>query len=620
MKGTFFSADFVRDENDDLRLIEINTDTGIIESQKDVFDWTEFFGVLSQNNITELDVLYKDSVQKPIIDSLTSSIATGATFIKTYNPILIPEESIFPNTPADAENKFILRMAYDETAILDSEYAKGTLNLLKLFVDNGDSGSVVNFYHSSSLYGNYNTLDMSLPNPQNVPDIISKTLIEEHIAHTFYKIGRTDMSPIKRIEGFIEQNQASDLIFQQYHYSPDSIVSNDNHVSSVRTFHIVYGSDLDLCTVAEYEIMSIFELPTTLDYNDEMITNINSNKHYYEFATNHIKNLRHGFLGDTKILNTDGVGIEMQNVTIGDTFESYFIEGAPNTDNYNELADWESNGSTLPSGSYQTTSSLVDIYTDETYTNEMSIITFNNDDEIILGGETRLLVYDNRADLIKYIRVLDLNDNDELIKSDGGLAPIKKIETAIFENPQNVYALNLEDVDNFILEVQNLNGFSIGAFFGIAHNCFVAGTKVHMEDGSEKNIEDVIVGDSVISFNERTKEKEIKKVIDLRKSTNDNLVKYTLSNGTEITSTYEHPYYVDGKDLASYIPHNSKAVHDLYNEANQIYIGDKLYTFDGGIVEITSIDEINIEQTDVFIFTVEDNHNFYANNILVHNK
>ena len=36
MKGTFFSADFVRDQNDDLRLIEINTDTGIIESQKSV--------------------------------------------------------------------------------------------------------------------------------------------------------------------------------------------------------------------------------------------------------------------------------------------------------------------------------------------------------------------------------------------------------------------------------------------------------------------------------------------------------------------------------------------------------------------------------------------------------
>jgi hypothetical protein len=141
-----------------------------------------------------------------------------------------------------------------------------------------------------------------------------------------------------------------------------------------------------------------------------------------------------------------------------------------------------------------------------------------------------------------------------------------------------------------------------------------------MEDGSEKNIEDVIVGDSVISFCERTKEKEIKKVIDLRKSTNNNLVKYTLSNGIEIISTYEHPYYVDGKDLASYIPHNSKAVHDLYYDANQIYVGDKLYTFDGGLVEITSIDEVNIESSDVFIFTVEDNHNFYANNILVHNK
>ena len=30
MKGTFFSADFVKDENDNLRLLELNTDTACI--------------------------------------------------------------------------------------------------------------------------------------------------------------------------------------------------------------------------------------------------------------------------------------------------------------------------------------------------------------------------------------------------------------------------------------------------------------------------------------------------------------------------------------------------------------------------------------------------------------
>jgi len=95
MKGTFFSADFVRDQNDDLRLIEINTDTGIIESQKSVFDWSEFFNILNNNAITELTVVYKHSIQYPIIESLRESLEKSALSI-TLNPILTPEDSIFP--------------------------------------------------------------------------------------------------------------------------------------------------------------------------------------------------------------------------------------------------------------------------------------------------------------------------------------------------------------------------------------------------------------------------------------------------------------------------------------------------------------------------------------------
>ena len=118
MKGTFFSADFVRDQSDDLRLIEINTDTGIIKSQKSVFNWSEFFNVLTSNNITELVVVYKDSIQAPIVESLRDSLKEINSSI-ALNPICIPEDSIFPPTIEDNDSTFVLRMAYDETSILD---------------------------------------------------------------------------------------------------------------------------------------------------------------------------------------------------------------------------------------------------------------------------------------------------------------------------------------------------------------------------------------------------------------------------------------------------------------------------------------------------------------------
>ena len=47
MKGTVFSADFVKDSNGNLRLLELNTDTGFIGQELVNFDFSGFLSVLS---------------------------------------------------------------------------------------------------------------------------------------------------------------------------------------------------------------------------------------------------------------------------------------------------------------------------------------------------------------------------------------------------------------------------------------------------------------------------------------------------------------------------------------------------------------------------------------------
>ena len=231
MKGTFFSADFVRDKEDNLRLIEINTDTGIVEDQKSVLDWTDFINVLSENSIDTVEVTYKASIQAPIIASLASALRLYAPQVTTFNAILIDENNIFPGSSEDAPNKFILRMAYDELAILDSEYAKGTLNLLKLFVDNDSSASVVGFKHSSKAYGNYDTLDYSLSNPANVPDFVTKTIEEEHASHNFYKLGCSTQNNGVRVDNFCIEQLTPHTVIEEYHYNPVAVEENGGKVA-----------------------------------------------------------------------------------------------------------------------------------------------------------------------------------------------------------------------------------------------------------------------------------------------------------------------------------------------------------------------------------------------------
>ena len=619
MKGTFFSADFVTDKDNNYRLIEINTDTGIVESQAYIFDWTDFIEILSGSNITDIDVVYKYDIQHPIVNHLSASLAENAPFITSFNEIVVPAESIFPPSPTDAANKFILRMAYDESAILDSEYAKGTLSLLKLFVDAGDSGSVTNFYHSSSFYGSYNTLDTELFNGAKLPDLVSKTVIEQHKPHKFWKIGHSDSGSLARYEDFIETVVTPDDILQQYHISPDQITNGV--VSSVRSFAIVYGPDLDLCYTAEYEIGSVLELPTgSVTFDDTIVNNLMESKHYYEFATNTIKNTSHGILDTEAILDINNQEVMLKDLVVGDSYLSYYVNGAPNTDDYEVLRQWSYTGNTLPSGSFLTSSVLIGSYEDTTYANDTTEIVFADNNSVVIGGEARMLVYNTETNVSSYKRVCDLTTDYAVFGQNETTNGISEINLIIYDEPQSLYTMNMEDVDNFILASGNFVSFFVVHNL-VGGSCFIAGTQVTMADGSSKNIEEIVEGDEVLSLNEETGKNETKKVIGLKQPIHNDLVKYHFADQTHVVSTHDHPFYVGDLELASFRPDLTNERYSIGKEVRKIKVGDLVnLSTNSSKTAIKEIELLPEEDVQTYIITVEDNHNFYANNILVHNK
>jgi intein/homing endonuclease len=72
--------------------------------------------------------------------------------------------------------------------------------------------------------------------------------------------------------------------------------------------------------------------------------------------------------------------------------------------------------------------------------------------------------------------------------------------------------------------------------------------------------------------------------------------------------------------LASYSPELSNTRYDIDVEISQIKVGDMVKVPNAGHSAIREIEILPTEDTQTYIFTVEDNHNFYANGILVHNK
>jgi Hom_end-associated Hint/LAGLIDADG-like domain len=106
-------------------------------------------------------------------------------------------------------------------------------------------------------------------------------------------------------------------------------------------------------------------------------------------------------------------------------------------------------------------------------------------------------------------------------------------------------------------------------------NCFIAGTKILMNDGSVKNIESVNVGDTVITHKGNAK-KVISKFIT---PYNGKMVQLYVSNNEKINCTPEHPFFVARNETKDNNHHrvlqNNKASL-LFTEANGLKDTDVL--------------------------------------------
>lgn len=623
MKGTLFSADFVKDSDANLRLLELNTDTGFITNTLSTrFDFTAFIAVLSSNSITELVIIYK-SIHAEFVSLLETTIANDATFITTVTKQEESSNTIYPTAPTDSAEKFILRLAYDENALFDSTYCKQRANVQKLFYDNSATGSIPEFYYSGSDY-TVNTLRSNINDHDTLPDLVVKSKSEEFTPLSFLNIGNSDSSSADRITDFLDNyHESESKTAEKFHYL-ESDISSDNKISGIRVIGIVYGTDIELVTIGQWRVQSFFDVPTIedIDYIAEQGTFISKyhEKHYFQLTSNWLRTPNvNGLYVNSNILNIDDTYSTIQSLTTNDLVKSIYINGLPDGDYMDMYNNWTSAGNSLPSGSYVTSSAVQSLT--ELNPNTYGILgelKVSDSGSIYSTIGEHFLVYNTSSDDMKFKPQYEIQSgSDFLVDISGGLIPVTANKLIILEDTESgsLYKLDVETTDTYFVS-------SSAAPFIVHNACFIAGTQITLSDWSTKNIEDVVVGDVVKSFNEETGKQEDKEVLSLLTPLHDDLVKYTLSNGTVITSTFDHPYYVNGLELASYRPEWTNERYDALSGVIEIKVGDvvNLEANDESSVHIISIEELPTEATQTYIFHVKDNMNFYANGILTHNK
>ena len=612
MKGTFFSSDFIIDESNNLRFLEFNTDTAVITSTLDThFSFTDFITLLSDNNITKMTVIFK-SFHVNFIDKLESTISTDATFITEFIKIKEDNNTIYPTSVDDEDDRFILRLAYDENALFDSNYCKERVEVLKLMQANDATGSIPEFYIPDG--GVNNIITTSLPNSTKVPDIIVKNIREQHQPLKFYKFtDSANSSSIDLITDYSTNNaDTGSEYLERYHIHADNLTNNK--VQSIREFGIVYGSNIEYVRLASYKIDSLFELPDISSYTYNGLGLELPKKHYYEYTSNFIKAGEiDGIVSSEQVQKVDNTFEFPYNLAVSESLKSYFLSGSPDTDDSDVFYSWSFAGSTFPANSEVTMSRVQVLSSGSIDYGVVLEVNLTSGDSIYVGDNKALLTYDSGSNFISFKSAFHTTaSGDYLYNDSGSLYQISSSNVCIIDAPESysLYRIDTETTDTYF--ISSSNPF-------IVHNapCFIAGTPVHTEEGI-KNIEDVKVGDKVITYNHDNDVAEYKEVQSTMVKENENVVSYILENGTKITGTPDHPLFVLGKGYSSYTPKATK--EDSGMDVEQILIGDEILHLDGYGVTIDDIIEHEETHTVYNLDKVEDNHNFYVWDFLAHNR
>lgn len=153
-------------------------------------------------------------------------------------------------------------------------------------------------------------------------------------------------------------------------------------------------------------------------------------------------------------------------------------------------------------------------------------------------------------------------------------------------------------------------GSTTSGILGRGGDCFVAGTTVSTDVGK---IDISSIGrfssyPKVLSYNFKTRKTEWRKIIAWRKITSSKpLARIRTKSGKELIATIDHRVFSECKG---------------FSNANTLRKGDSLWSVPGmqrGKETVESVEILCSGSNEVYDIQVEGNHNFFANEILVHN-
>ena len=615
MRSVLIGADILKLENG-YKLLEINTDADLYLPDVPYMDLDPLFTYLVNNSYTKFVMIYK---KKHVVDAVLNLFEAKCNeFSIEFSTIWVNNNSVVVPSITDEPNTFYLRCSYDATAIIDDTYCRDKSAVAKLLFDSNNENIL------PKTYVKYTDDDSILDNLTNLVDnglspnvIVKKSLPDfDRIDYpAFYNItSSTQLDTLK-------SELADDYMIQEFEINTN--LNAAGKISNIIRLNVILLSDVETMIPIGISITNN-QLPldtSIITYTNNRLDNkwramYFSNPNYLSFGVP-------GSYEVVKIVNGIEEVVNIETLSMGDTIKSVRFPNLSLTASAEETLDWYISSSELNTITYETSS--VNFITNKAYEGWLVNIVYGNDTisgSSILSNSELLVISSSVDNNIRFVSAADVNLNDYIVTTNQIALPIISKENVWYSG--SITILDIEPDDVFVAGTthNDITKNNVGNI--LLHNkchvypycCFSEDTLISM-DGIEKEIKDVVVGDLVWSFNFNTNQKELNKVLEIVSPIQNDIIEIKFKNGTSILNTFDHPYYnIDGT-LISYSPEKTK---EWYNgEILKMDISSVCIDINGNKVEIESITEI-VSPIQTYNLFVENNHNFYANGILVYDE
>jgi hypothetical protein len=216
----------------------------------------------------------------------------------------------------DADNKLIIRVSYDTTALIDDVYARDNWEFLKIMYAN-DANSIPKCYINDSDLG-INNIGEALRDNGNHPNYCIKKRITPSDNKVYPKLYKVDT--IEELEN-LKLNLETDEYIQEYIYNTEELI--ENKVFHYRSVDLVYGQ-LDSLNLYVYNKTNVAPVVTDCDFNDNKEVEYWDRPRYVSKVLNGTNEISVRLDADatTKIVLNDNSIITADNLNTNDEVKS----------------------------------------------------------------------------------------------------------------------------------------------------------------------------------------------------------------------------------------------------------------------------------------------------------